>query len=171
MKPPPLIVVESSSEDTVTNLAAKYDILTDTLPEHIGGLFEPGATSQILTAPWHEYSDDAIRAAASKFATDDASSSEPCYTIMRVLSHAVHNLTRARQQLEESRRALLEKETARKERVNQLLRELQPSEKEVANRVLQSLFPNDDEGTHRVHRIQKQQSLMVCGLMTTILRP
>ncbi|EIW57961.1 TBC-domain-containing protein [Trametes versicolor FP-101664 SS1] len=160
VKPPPLIVVESSSEDTVTNLAAKYDILTDSLPEHISGLFEPGATSQILTAPWHEYSDDAIRAAASKFATDDASSREPCYTIMRVLSHAVHNLTRARQQLEESRRALLEKETARKERVSQLLRELQPSEKEVANRVLQSLFPNDDEGTHRVHRIQKQQSLM-----------
>lgn len=163
-KPPPLIVVESSSEDTVADLTIKYDISTDVLPEHTSGPFSPGTTSRILTAPWHEYSDDAIRAAASTFADGshhEASSTEPYFAIMRVLSYAVHNLTRARRQLEESRRILLEKEAARKERVNQLLRELQPSEKEVANRVLQSLFPNDDEGTHQVHRIQKQQSSLV----------
>ncbi|KAI0353672.1 TBC-domain-containing protein [Trametes cingulata] len=161
VKPPPLIVVESSSDDVAANATLKYELLNDPLPEQVHGPFSPSTTSKILAASWHEYSDDAIRNAVSKYAgevsTDDVPD-HPCYAIMRVLSAAVHNLTRARQELEENRRALLQKEAARKERVNQLLRELQPSEKDIANRVLQSLFPNDDESTHQVHRIQRQQS-------------
>ncbi|KAI0636302.1 TBC-domain-containing protein [Trametes polyzona] len=161
IKPPPLIVVESSSEDTVADTTVKYEILADALPEHISGPFSPSTTSQILTAPWHEYSDDAIRAAASKYVgngTTEGASKDPCYAIIRVLSHTVHKLTHARQQLEESRRVLLEKEAARKERANQLLRELQSPEKDIANRVLQSLFPDDNESIHQVHRVQRQQS-------------
>ncbi|KAI0648684.1 TBC-domain-containing protein [Trametes meyenii] len=161
-KPPPLIVVESSSEDTIgANTTAKYEIVRDALPEHASGPFSPSATSKILSAPWHEYSDDALRSAVSKLsgeATEDSGPDHTCYAIMRVLSSAVHNLTRARQELEANRRVLMEREAARQERVNQLLRELQPSEKDIAQRILQSLFPNDDESTHQVHRIQRQGS-------------
>ena len=101
-----------------------------------------------------------MRTAVSKFA-EDANAGDPCYSIIRTLSSAVHNLSRARQELEESRRALREKEDARKERARLLLQELQPSDKEIANRIFQSLFPDDDESTHQVHRIERQQSLMV----------
>ncbi|KAI0363868.1 TBC-domain-containing protein [Pilatotrama ljubarskyi] len=157
VKPPPMIVVESSSDDVAANATITYDLLDDSLPDKASGPFPPSTASRILAASWHEYSDDAIRNAVSKY-TAEAPSDHPCYAIMRVLSAAVHNLTRVRQELEENRRALLEKEAARRERVNQLLRELQPSEKDIANRVLQSLFPNDDESTHQVRRIQRQQS-------------
>ncbi|KAI0656439.1 TBC-domain-containing protein [Cubamyces menziesii] len=160
-KPPPLIVVEHSSEDVGTNSNAAYEVLNDALPEHATGPFSPTTASKILAAPWHDLPNDEISSAVSKYAgeaTDVAALDHPCYAIMRVLSSAVHNLTQARRELEENRRVLLERESARKERVNQLLRELQPSDKEIANRVIQSLFPNDDESTHQVHRVQRQQS-------------
>ncbi|KAI0833838.1 TBC-domain-containing protein [Trametes gibbosa] len=161
VKPPPLIVVESSSEDTAVSAATKYENIADGHSGYLQGPFSPSTTSKILTEPWHDYSDDAIRAAAFKYTDDqsfEASSSDACYAILRVLSQAVRSLARTRQQLEESRRLLVEKEAARKERVDQLLRELHSSEKDIATRLLQSLFPNDDEGTHQVHRMQRQQS-------------
>ncbi|KAI9001472.1 TBC-domain-containing protein [Trametes punicea] len=160
-RPPPLIVVESSSEDVAANTTATYEVSSDSLPEHPTGPLSPFTTSKILGAPWHDLSDDAMRSAVSECTHEVASEGlvdHPCYAIIRVLSSAVHNLTRARQELEASRRALLEKEAARRERVTQLLRELQPSEKDIASRIIQSLFPNDDESTHRVHRLQRQQS-------------
>ena len=163
-KPPPLIVVESSSEDVVAHGAPQFEILNDALPERSTGPFTPTTSAKLLTTKWYEYSDDAMRAAVSQLtaSSQDAPPDHPCYAIMRVLSSAVHHLTRVRQELEESRRALLEKEAARKERAKQLLQELQPSDKDVAHRVFQSLFPDDDESTHHVHRVQRQQSLMVC---------
>ncbi|KAI9067697.1 TBC-domain-containing protein [Trametes sanguinea] len=160
VKPPPLIVVESSSEDVEANATAKCELLTDALPEQARSAFSPATTSRILGTPWHDYSDDAIRSTVSQYCSEavEPGLDHPCYEIIRVLSAAVHNLTRARQELEASRRVLLEKEAARKDRVDQLLRELQPHEKDIANRVIQSLFPNDDEGTHQVRRIQRQPS-------------
>ncbi|OSC96319.1 TBC-domain-containing protein [Trametes coccinea BRFM310] len=161
VKPPPLIVVESSSEDVEFNTTDKYELLTDVIPARTTSAFSSATTSKILATPWHDFSDDAIRSAVSQYSSEaasDASVDHPCYEIMRVLSSAVHNLTRARQELEASRRVLVEKEAARKDRVDQLLRELQPHEKDIANRVIQSLFPNDDEGTHHVRRIQRQPS-------------
>ncbi|CDO75118.1 hypothetical protein BN946_scf185010.g43 [Trametes cinnabarina] len=161
VKPPPLIVVESCSEDVKANLTAKDDVVTEVLPERTRGPFPQATTSKILSTPWHDFSDDAIRSAVNQYADEaafESISDHPCYEIMRVLSSAVHNLTRARQELETSRRVLLEKEAARKDRVDQLLRELPPSEKDIANRVIQSLFPNDDERTHQVRRIQRQPS-------------
>ena len=163
VKPPPLIVVESSSEDVAANAVAKYEVSTDVLPNGGAGNLSPATSTKILGTRWHDYSDDAMRAAVSELASSshDIPIDHPCYPIIRALSSTVYNLTRARQELEESRRELMEKEAARKARGKQLLQELQPSEKDVANRVLQSLFPNDDETTHQVHRVQRQQSVLV----------
>jgi IS4 transposase len=82
----------------------------------------------------------------------------PYHAALRILSFALHNLARMRQDLEEDRRLLREKEIARRKRAAQLLNELQSSEQETAKRVLQSLFPDDDE---HAHQIQKRQSTMV----------
>ncbi len=159
MKPPPLIVVESSSEDVV----ADYHVVHDVMPDGSVGVSAPGSTGKILRTRWHDHSDDAMRAAMSALASSspEIPADHPCYSIIRVLSSAVHNLTRARQELEESRRELMQKEAARRARARDLLQELKPSDKDVANRVMQSLFPNDDETTHQVHRVQRQESLMV----------
>ena len=159
-KLPPLIVVETTDDSESILSVPRYEILNDAdVPQA-----SPTAAAKILSTKWHEYSDDGMRNAVSQLTTghtEGASTDDPCYTIMRVLSSAVTNLTRVRAELEASRRALQEKEAARRERAQQLLQELQPSEKDVANRVLQSLFPDDDESVHRVHRMERQQSLMV----------
>ncbi len=161
-KPSPIIVVESSSEDAATHAVSKYEILDDSSPERPNGSFST-PSDKILNTRWHEYSNDEMHVAVSQLtaSTQGTPADDPRYSIMRVLSSAVHNLTRARQELEESRRVLLEKEAARKERARQLLSELQPSDKEIGKRVFQSLFPDDDESTHQVHRMERQRSLMV----------
>ncbi|KAI0750042.1 rab-GTPase-TBC domain-containing protein [Daedaleopsis nitida] len=159
VKPPPLIVVESSSDDVAAHTDPEYDISHDVPTEAMDGLFSPGTSAKILGTKWYGYSDVDMRAALAQLnlPSHDTSHDHPCHAIIRVLSSAVHNLTRVRQELEDSRRVLLEKEAARKERAKQLLHELQPSEKETANRVFQSLFPDDDES---IHFVQRQQSLM-----------
>ncbi|KAI0763332.1 TBC-domain-containing protein [Trametes elegans] len=160
VKPPPLIVVESSSDGTVVD-RSNYEILRDSQPQTLNGPFSATTTAAILTAPWHEYTNEAVRSNVAQYTTEISQGlpvDHPCYSIIRVLSSAVHNLTRVREELEESRRVLMEKEKAREARVDQLMRELQPSEKDIANRVLQSLFPNDDESTRQVHRVQRQPS-------------
>ena len=163
MKPPPLIVVEPSNDGEVAQ-PPKYELLSGLLDGDSSGPFPPSTTTKILTTKWHQFGDEEIRFTVSTFTTTplpNESPEHPCYAILRVLSSAVHTLTRIRQELEESRRALLEKETARKERAKQLLQELSPSEKEIGNRVFQSLFPDDDETLHQVHRMQRQQSVQV----------
>ena len=78
-------------------------------------------------------------------------------------------MRKAYKALEDDRALLQEKETARKERADQLLRELPPSERDVARRILQSLFPDDDEN---VHQIQRRQSNMVSShpILTNLVR-
>ncbi|KAI1792153.1 TBC-domain-containing protein [Ganoderma leucocontextum] len=162
VKPTPLIVVESSSDDGAPQLS-KYELFGDFLSEDGAVQFPPSTTVKILSTRWHSFTDDAIRSAVSTLAIPSSPNDNPehpCYAILRVLSSAVHSLTRARQELEDSKRALLEREAARKERAKQLLQELPLSEKDIGNRVFQSLFPDDDETSHQVHRMQRQQSLM-----------
>ncbi|KAM6503983.1 hypothetical protein JOM56_000926 [Amanita muscaria] len=65
----------------------------------------------------------------------------PYHTALRVLSAAYHKLASAREELEENRRLLREKEGALKKRTQALVDELKPSEQEVARRILQSIFP------------------------------
>ena len=166
MKPPPLIVVEPSSDDGPPQLP-KYELFGHADSEDGAGQLLPSTTAKILSTKWYGFTDDAVRSAVSALAiapspTDNPE--HPYYAIMRVLSSAVHSLTRARHELEESRRTLIEKEAARKERARQLLQELPPTEKEIGDRLFQSLFPDDDESLHQVHRMQRQTSLMVRAL-------
>jgi SET domain-containing protein len=117
--------------------------------------------TQVLANRWHEYSDEAIQAAISRLSVAESPSdvdTHPYHTALRVLSSALHSLSRARIELEEHRKLLQEKEAARKERAQDLLSELQPSEREVAKRVIQSIFPDDDE---KHHQVQRQGSLSV----------
>ncbi|KAG1845291.1 rab-GTPase-TBC domain-containing protein [Suillus subalutaceus] len=111
--------------------------------------------TQVLANKWHEYSDEAIQAAISRFTVAESPSdvdTHPYHTALRVLSSTLHSLSRARIELEEHRKLLQEKEAARKERAENLLSELLPSEREVAKRVIQSIFTGDDETRHRVQR-------------------
>ncbi|KAG1736568.1 rab-GTPase-TBC domain-containing protein [Suillus lakei] len=128
----------------------------------------PDATSelspatQVLANKWHEYSDEAIQAVISRLAVAESPSdvdTHPYHTALRVLSSALHSLSRARIELEEHRKLLQEKEATRKERAETLLSELQPSEREVAKRVIQSIFTDDDEMRHRVQRHGSLSSL------------
>ncbi|KAG1738405.1 rab-GTPase-TBC domain-containing protein [Suillus paluster] len=119
-------------------------------------------TTQVLANKWHEYSDEAIQAAISRLAVAESPSdvdTHPYHSALRVLSSALHSLSRARIELEEHRKLLQQKEAARKERAESLLSELQPSEREVAKRVIQSIFTDDDEIRHRVQRRGSLSSL------------
>lgn len=118
-------------------------------------------TAQVLATKWHEYSDEAIQSAISRLGVSESPSditTNPYHSVLRVLSSALHNLSKVRMELEESRRILQEREIARRGRTDELMKELQPSEQEIARRVIQSIFTDDDEEHHHVRR---QHSLMV----------
>ncbi|THH08191.1 hypothetical protein EW146_g9072 [Bondarzewia mesenterica] len=159
-RPPPLFVVGSSKDSRVS-----YDISADSelnLVDVENTDFSPESTAQIIATRWHEYSDEAIQSTISSFSVSDSPASvsaHPYHSALRVLSAAYHNLTKARQRLEENRRLLLEKEEARRRRAEELMNELQPSEQDVARRVLQSLFTDDDEEEHKIQRQQSHMSL------------
>ena len=119
------------------------------------------ATSEVLTTRWHRQSDQAIQSTISKLDFHDSSpdaARHPYHAALRVLSSALSNMRKAYKSLEDDRALLQEREAARKERADQLLRELLPSERDIAGRLLQSLFPDDDE---QVHQIQRRQSNLV----------
>ncbi|KIJ62922.1 hypothetical protein HYDPIDRAFT_41614 [Hydnomerulius pinastri MD-312] len=118
--------------------------------------------AQVLANKWHDYSDEAIQSAISRLSLMESPSdadSHPYHTALRILSSALHNLSRARLELEESRKLLEEKQAAGKQRAETLLGELQPSERDVARRVIQSIFTDDDERRHRVERRESLSSL------------
>ncbi|KAI0261165.1 rab-GTPase-TBC domain-containing protein [Gloeopeniophorella convolvens] len=153
---PPMFVVGSSKDHmTAENLARTVELV------EVDGLL-PEVAPWILATPWRDYSDEAIQSAISGISVSDSpasASSHPYHTALRVLSSAVHNLTRVRREIEENLRLLQEKEHARRKRAEELMKELQPSDREVAQRVMQSLFTDDDEGMHRVERNQSHTSL------------
>ncbi|KAJ7239392.1 rab-GTPase-TBC domain-containing protein [Mycena haematopus] len=122
---------------------------------------DPTVKAQILDTKWHECSDDAIQSAISGLGVAQSPadiSGHPYHSALRVLSQALHNLAQARMELELGRKALQEKEAARRTRAEALMDELHlVSEREIAQRVIQSIFTDDNEEEHHVHR---QQSLM-----------
>ncbi|KAA1467227.1 TBC-domain-containing protein [Dentipellis sp. KUC8613] len=151
-RPPPLFVVGSSKDV----LAPEPSIVADDV-----GL-SPEATARILATRWHECSDEAIQETIAALSASDSpavAAGHPYHAALRVLSSATHNLTRIRMELEEARRILVEKEVARRQRAEELMKELMPSELEVARRVIQSLFTDDDEDGHRIQRKQSHISL------------
>jgi hypothetical protein len=154
---PPSFVVGSSKDRLSAGSTARTAELVaiDGLPT--------SAASRILSNPWHDYSDEAIQSAISAISVAESPasvSSHPYHTSLRVLSSAVHNLTKIRREMEESLRAIQEKERARKQRAEELMKELQASDRDIARRVMQSLFTDDDEG---VHKVERSQSRMVSG--------
>ncbi|KAH9052284.1 TBC-domain-containing protein [Lactarius vividus] len=153
---PPMFVVGSSKDHlALNNTAHTADLVA------IDGLL-PGAASRILATQWHDYSDEAIQSAISAISVSESPasvSSHPYHTALRVLSSAVHNLTKVRREMEESLRVIQEKEHARRQRAHELMKELQYSDRDIARRVVQSLFTDDDEGMHKVERSQSHMSL------------
>ncbi|KXN83791.1 TBC domain-containing protein C4G8.04 [Leucoagaricus sp. SymC.cos] len=125
--------------------------------------YSPLVTKHVLTTKWHECSDDAVEGAISKLTFMEEPGdvvNHPYFTALRILSSAYHGMVYARQDLEECRRLVLEKEASRKQRADDLLNELQPSERDIARRVIQSIFTSDDENLHQVQRKQSAVSLM-----------
>ncbi|KAG6852843.1 hypothetical protein C0991_008662, partial [Blastosporella zonata] len=121
-----------------------------------GEMYGAAVTTQVLSTKWHECTDDAIESAISNISPAETSS-HPYHAALRVLSSALHNLSRVRVELEENRRVLQEKEIARRERADALMKELQQPDVDLAKRVIQSIFAEADESRHQVRR---QQSLM-----------
>ncbi|PPQ73760.1 hypothetical protein CVT26_011878 [Gymnopilus dilepis] len=157
-KAAPLFIVGSQGDRALTH--APPEVVVTAEPELDG--VSPAMSAHVLATKWHTYSDEAIQASIAKLSASDSPAdapSQPYHTALRVLSSAVNNLSRARLELEEGRRLLLEKELARRKRAEDLLKELKPSEQDVAKRVIQSLFTDDDELVHRVHRKQSVLSL------------
>jgi hypothetical protein len=148
---PPMFVVGSSKDRLSMNGVARTAELVD-----IDGL-PADVVSRILSNKWHDYSDEAIQSAISAISISDSPasvSSHPYHTALRVLSSAGHSLAKISREMEQSLRTVQEKERARRQRAEELMKELQPSDRDVARRVMQSLFTDDDEGMHRVERSQ-----------------
>ncbi|KAI5892609.1 TBC-domain-containing protein [Schizophyllum commune H4-8] len=104
---------------------------------------------QIVSTRWHEYSDEAIQAAISSFSeaeTPAEVSRHPYHPVIRVLSQALHKVTRARVELEENRRLLLEREEERLQRAEDFLKGLDTPEQDVARRMMSALYPEKAEG-------------------------
>jgi len=168
----PSFVVGSSKDhipaSSVSHTAELVDI--DGLPA--------GTASRILANQWHDYSDEAIQSAISTISDSDSPasvSSHPYHTALRVLSSALHKITKIRREMEESLRVIQEKERARKRRAEELMKELQPSDRDIARRVMQSLFTDDDEGMHKVERNQSRMvsilSYDACRMMNVLRSP
>ncbi|KAF8149027.1 rab-GTPase-TBC domain-containing protein [Crassisporium funariophilum] len=157
-RPTPLFVVGSPHDRSMDQPNPEVVITGDF---EVDGV-EAAVTGQVLATKWHSYSDEAIQNTISKFSRSESPAdapNHPYHTALRVLSSAVHNLTRVRLELEDARKVLIEKEVARSKRAEELLKELQPSEQDIARRVIQSLFTDDDENEHHVRRKQSVMSL------------
>jgi len=125
------------------------------------------AIAHVLNTKWHKCSNDAIEDAISMMISMEESDSvvnHSYFTALRILSSAYSSMVHAWHDSQEYRRLVLEKETARKQRADDLLCELQPSEMEVARRVIQSIFTNDDEHSYGVQRQQSNRVCYCCSL-------
>ncbi|KAH8094532.1 TBC-domain-containing protein [Cristinia sonorae] len=161
-RPPPIIVVEPAGEKPSWTQRNHSDHLQSLFLHAPLAEVDASTTALVLANKWHEYSDEAIQTSVSNLQSNEtpsSGSSHPYHTALRVLSSAVERLSKARAELEESRRVLEEKDSARRARAEALFKELQPSDREVARRVIQSLFPDDDEANHAVQRRQSMISL------------
>ncbi|KAF8826359.1 hypothetical protein HHX47_DHR5000034 [Lentinula edodes] len=156
----PLIIVGSDDQHLPVN-----DIVEATSASLQELAIDPVITSRVLTTKWHEYSDEAIQSAISGISISKSPaevSSHPYHSALRVLSTALHNLSKARLELEQSRRTLLEKEDARRAKAEGLAREMKgEKEREIARRVVKEIFGDNDveEGEQR-SRVRKQHSHM-----------
>lgn len=154
---PPLFVVGSSHEATLAQSAPDIILAGDLDVDGVSSAI----SSQVLATKWHTCSDDAIQGAIANLGPSESpadAASHPYHTALRVLSSAVHNLSRARLELEETRRLLLEKEVERKRKAEALVKMMVPSEQEVARHIVQALFTDGEN-----HEVKKKRSVLVRG--------
>lgn len=151
-RPTPFFIVGSPPDPSPPEMLIAEDV-------HLDGV-SPAISSQILGTKWHLCSDEAIQTAIANLKPSESPADlviHPYHTALRVLSSAVNNLSRARLELEETRKALREKELERKRKAEELLNGMVYSDQEVARRVIQSLFGED--GLER--KVKKKQSGLV----------
>ncbi|KAJ3753419.1 GTPase activating rab protein [Lentinula raphanica] len=156
--PAPLIIVGSDDQQFPTD---------DTTNVGLQGMgIDPAITSRVLTTKWHEYSDEAIQTAISGISVSESPaevSSHPYHSALRVLSAALQDLSRARLELEQSRKALLEKEDSRRTRAEEFARELKTEkERETARHIMKRIFEDNEveNGLQQPTQIRKQRSHM-----------
>ncbi|KAJ4492712.1 rab-GTPase-TBC domain-containing protein [Lentinula edodes] len=156
----PLIIVGSDDQHL------SVDDIVDTTSLSLQELaIDPVITSRVLTTKWHEYSDEAIQSAISSISISESPaevSSHPYHSALRVLSTALQNLSKARLELEQNRKTLIEKENTRRAKAEELAREMKSEkEREIARRVVKEIFGDNDvdEGEQR-SRVRKQHSYM-----------
>ncbi|PFH48478.1 hypothetical protein AMATHDRAFT_81780 [Amanita thiersii Skay4041] len=113
---------------------------------------ELSISSRVLSTMWHECSDNTIHSTISTLGGTSEVLDHPYHTALRILSSAYHKLASAREELEEDRRLLWEKEIALRRRTEALLGELKPGEADIGRRIVQSIFTDDDEAQHDVQR-------------------
>ena len=150
---PALLFTASSSHNSASVHTTLELIVTSELDTNVFGT-RPAVTAQVLTAKWHNYSDEAIQMTISNLGASDSPANvhgHPYHTTLRILSSALHNLSWVRVELEEERRVLKDKEGTWRERVDALLKELLPSEQNIMRHVVQSIFTDADEALHQVH--------------------
>ncbi|KAJ3797579.1 GTPase activating rab protein [Lentinula aff. detonsa] len=157
----PLIIVGSDDQHFPVN-----DIVEATNVSLQELAMDPAITSRVLTTRWHEYSDKAIQSAISGISVSESPAevtSHPYHSALRVLSAALHNLSKARLELEQSRKALLEKEDTRRVRAEEIAREFKSEkERELARRVVKRIFGDDvvEDVEQRSSKVRKQRSHM-----------
>jgi hypothetical protein len=157
---PPLFVVGSPHDLSFSPSPPEITIAEDV---QLPGV-PPAISSQVLTTKWHMYSDEAIQTTIANLNPSGSPADvvvHPYHTALRVLSLAVHNLSRVRLELEETRRVLREKESERKRKAEDLLKEMALSDLDVARRVIQSLF---SDGEHE-QKVKRKQSVLVRSLI------
>ena len=151
-QPAPLFIAGFSCDSASVHATLEF-IVTSKLDTNIFGT-RPAVTAQVLTAKWHDYSDEAIQTTISNLGASDSPANvhgHPYHTALRTLSSALHNLSWVRVELEEERRVLKDKEGAWHERADALLKEHLPSEQDIARRMVQLIFTDTDEALHQVH--------------------
>lgn len=153
---PPLFIVGSSHDPSFSPSPPEVLVAEDVQLEGV----PPAVSSQVLATKWHMYSDEAIQATIANLNPSESPADvvvHPYHTALRVLSSAVHNLSRVRVELEETRKLLREKELERKRRAEELLKEMPPSDQDVVRRVIQVLFSEADIEP----RIRRKHSVLV----------
>jgi hypothetical protein len=110
---PPFFVVGSPQIPSFSPSPPEMLVAEDV---HLDGV-SPAISSQVLATKWHLCSDEAIQTAIANLNPSESPANvviHPYHTALRVLSSAVHNLSRVRLELEETRKVLREKELERK---------------------------------------------------------
>lgn len=117
------------------------------LPVNETGEFGPVTTSQVLATKWHELSDKQIGEQMSHFRSSDSSSDTALqlyHSVIRAISVALDEANTERTELTGLNSRLEERDRARQNRMNELVKSLSFPERDVGHRLLEA-FSADEE--------------------------